>query len=90
MYHSNKNATKNIIVTDFNLLQDHPEKGKIFTQPTLIAFKREKNPANFLVKNSLKSSLQTLGQLALKPNRETVRRLDLRELLTLKLPGEYF
>ena len=49
---------KNIILTNFKLLQDDPETGRIFSQPPLVSFKRDKNLGNFLVKSSLKTDEQ--------------------------------
>ena len=39
----------------FKLLQNDPETGRIFSQPPLISFKRDKNVGNFLVRSALKT-----------------------------------
>ena len=40
------------------LLQNDPETGRIFSQPPLISFKRDKNVGNFLVRSALKTNEQ--------------------------------
>ena len=57
-YHPQNHVIKNIILTNFKLLQDDPETGRIFSQPPLVSFKRDKNLGNFLVKSSLKTDEQ--------------------------------
>jgi len=42
-------AEKSIILKNFKLLQNDPDTGRIFSQPPLISFKRDKNIGNFLV-----------------------------------------
>ena len=51
-------AVKSIILNNFKLLQNDPETGKIFSQPPLISFKRDKNVGNFLVRSELKINEQ--------------------------------
>jgi len=45
--------SKNIILKNFKLLQNDNETGRIFSQPPLISFKRDKNIRNFLVRSVL-------------------------------------
>ena len=42
-FHPQNHAAKSIILTNFKLLQNDPETGRIFSQPPLISFKRDKN-----------------------------------------------
>ena len=51
-------AVKSIILSNFKLLQNDPETGRIFSQPPLISFKRDKNVGNFLVRSALKTNEQ--------------------------------
>ena len=53
-YHPHNLAAKNIILKKFKLLQNDNETGRIFSQPSLISFKRDKNIGNFLVRSVLK------------------------------------
>ena len=57
-YHPHNLAAKNIILKNFKLLQNDNETGRIFSQPPLISFKRDKNIGNFLVRSVLKSDDQ--------------------------------
>ena len=57
-YHPHNLAAKNIILKKFKLLQNDNETGRIFSQPPLISFKRDKNIGNFLVRSVLKSDDQ--------------------------------
>ena len=63
-YHPHHLAAKNIdhfkelIILKFKLLQHDDETGRIFSQPPLISFKREKNIGIFLVRSVLKSDDQ--------------------------------
>ena len=41
-FHPHNHAVKSIILNNFKLLQNDPETGRIFSQPPLISFKREK------------------------------------------------
>ena len=54
-YHPHNLAAKNIILKNLKLLQNDSETGRIFSQPPLISFKRDKNIGNFLVRSALKS-----------------------------------
>ena len=51
-------TVKSIILNNFKLLQNDPETGRIFSQPPLISFKRDKNVGNFLVRSALKTNEQ--------------------------------
>ena len=42
-FHPHNHAVKSIILKNFKLLQNDPDTGRIFTQPPLISFKRDKN-----------------------------------------------
>ena len=53
--HPHSLAAKNIILKNFKLLQSDNETGRIFSQPPLISFKRDKNIGNFLVRGVLKA-----------------------------------
>ena len=53
-FHPHNHAVKSIILSNFKLLQNDPETGRIFSQPPLISFKRDKNVGNFLVRSALK------------------------------------
>ena len=55
-FHPHNHAVKSIILSNFKLLQNDPETGRIFSQPLLISFKRDKNVGNFLVRSALKLS----------------------------------
>ena len=57
-YHPHNLAAKNIILKNFKLLQNDSKTGRIFSQPPLISFKRDKNIGNFLVRSVLKSDDQ--------------------------------
>ena len=43
---------------NFKLLQNDPDTGRIFSQPPLISFKRDKNIGNFLVRSVFQTSDQ--------------------------------
>ena len=57
-FHPHNHAVKSIILSNFKLLQNDPETGRIFSQPPLISFKRDKNVGNFLVRSALKTHEQ--------------------------------
>ena len=57
-FHPHNHAVKSIILNNFKLLQNDPETGRIFSQPPLISFKRDKNVGNFLVRSALKTNAQ--------------------------------
>ena len=57
-FHPHNHAVKSIILSNFKLLQNDPETGRIFSQPSLISFKRDKNVGNFLVRSALKTNEQ--------------------------------
>ena len=58
-FHPHNHAVKSIILSNFKLLQNDPETGRIFSQPPLISFKRDKNVGNFLVRSALKTNEPT-------------------------------
>ena len=43
---------------NFKLLQNDPDTGRIFSQPPLLSFKRDKNLGNFLVRSAFQTSNQ--------------------------------
>ena len=49
---------KSIIPNKFKLLQNDPDTGRIFSQPSIISFKRDKNIGNFLVRIAFQMSEQ--------------------------------
>ena len=57
-FHPHNHAVKSIILKNFKLLQNDPDTGRIFSQPPLISFKRDKNIANFLVRSAFQTSEQ--------------------------------
>ena len=50
-FHPHNHAVKSIILKNFKLLQNDSDTGRIFSQPPLISFKRDKNIGNFLVRS---------------------------------------
>ena len=57
-FHLHNHAVKSIVLNNFKLLRNDPETGRIFSQPPLILFKRDKNVGNFLVRSALKTNEQ--------------------------------
>ena len=57
-FHPHNHAVKSIILNNFKLLQNDSETGRIFSQPPLISFKRDKNVGNFLVRSAIKTNEQ--------------------------------
>ena len=57
-FHPHNHAVKSIILKNFKLLQNDPDTGRIFSQPPLISFKRDKNIGNFLVRSAFQTSEQ--------------------------------
>ena len=57
-FHPHNHAVKSITLNNFKLLQNDPETGRIFSQPPLISFKRDKNVGNILVRSALKTNEQ--------------------------------
>ena len=55
---SQKDKNDRIPFTLTHLLQNDPETGRIFSQPPLISFKRDKNLSNFLVRSAHKTNEQ--------------------------------
>ena len=58
IFHPHNHAVKSIILKNFQLLQNDPDTGRIFLQPPLISFKRDKNIGNFLVRSALQTTNQ--------------------------------
>ena len=56
-FHS-PSQVKSIILKNFKLLQNDHETGRIFSQPSLISFKRDKNIGNFLDRSAFQTSNQ--------------------------------
>ena len=67
-FHPHNHTFKRIILNNFNLLQNDPETGTIFSQPPLISFKRDKNVGNILVRSALKTNEQP-GTFECAPSR---------------------
>ena len=57
-FHPQNHAVKSIILRNFKLLQNDPDTVRIFSQPPLISFKRDKNIGNFLVRSAFQTSDQ--------------------------------
>jgi len=57
-FHPHNHTVKSIILKNFKLLQNDPDTGRIFSQPLLISFKRDKNIGNFLVRSVFQTSEQ--------------------------------
>ena len=57
-FHPQNHAVTSIIVRNFKLLQNDPDTVRIFSQPPLISFKRDKNIGNFLVRSAFQRSDQ--------------------------------
>ena len=59
-FHPHNHAVKSIILKNFKLLQSDPDlSGRIFSQPPLILFKRDKNVGNnFLIRSVFQTSDQ--------------------------------
>ena len=57
-FHPHNHAVKSIILKNFKLLQNDPDTGRIFSQPQLISFYRDKNTRNFLVRSAFQTSNQ--------------------------------
>ena len=57
-FHPHNHAVKSISLKNFKLLQNDPDTGRIFSQPPLISFKREKNIGNFLARSAFQTSEQ--------------------------------
>ena len=59
IFHPHNHAVKRIIFNNFKLLQNDPETDRIFSQPPLVSFKRNKNVGNFLLyRSALKTNEQ--------------------------------
>ena len=58
-FHPYNHAVKSITLKRFlKLLQNDPDTGRIFSQPPLISFKRDKNISNILVRSAFQTSDQ--------------------------------
>ena len=57
-FYPHNNAIKSSILKNFKLLQSNSETGTIFSQPSLISFKRDINIGNFLVRSSFQTNDQ--------------------------------
>ena len=57
-FHPHNNAVKSITLKDSKLLQNDPDTGRIFSQPPLTSFKRDKTIGNFLVRSAFQTSDQ--------------------------------
>ena len=57
-FHPQNHVVKSIILKNFKLLQNDPDTGRIFSQPPLISFKRDKNIGNFLARSVFQTSDQ--------------------------------
>ena len=57
-FHPHNHAVKSIILSNFKLLENDHETGRIFLQLPPISFKRDKNIGSFLVRSALKTNEQ--------------------------------
>ena len=57
-FHPHNHAVKSKNQKNFEVLQNDPDTGRIFSQPPLISFKRDKNIGNFLVSSVFQTSDQ--------------------------------
>ena len=57
-YHPFNNSIKSIIYDNFNILSDDTNTNNIFNAPPLMAFRREKNLKDSLVRTNLKTAQQ--------------------------------
>ena len=57
-FYPHNRSVKSIILKDLELLKNDPDTGRIFSQPPLISFKRDKNIGNFLVRSAFPTSNQ--------------------------------
>ena len=58
-FHPHNHAVKSIILKNLKLLQNDPNTGRIFSQPPLISFKRDKNIVNFFGQKCIPNKLST-------------------------------
>ena len=61
-FHPHNHAVKSILLKNSKLLQNDLDTGRIFSQPPLISFKRNKNIGNFLVRSAFQTSEQPRTQ----------------------------
>ena len=57
-FHPNNLAARNVVLRNFKILQSDPETARIFPNPPLVSFKRDRNLRNSLVRSSLPSNLE--------------------------------
>ena len=57
-FHPQNQAVKSIFLRNFKLLQNDPDTVRIFAQPPLISFKRDKSIGNILVRGAFQTSDQ--------------------------------
>ena len=57
-FHLHNNPVKAITLKHFKILENDPETGGLFSQETLISFKREGNVGTFLVRSAFKANEQ--------------------------------
>ena len=55
-FHPHNHAVITIILENFKLFQNCLETGTIFSQPTLVSFKRDKNLSDFMVRSSFQTN----------------------------------
>ena len=55
-FHPHSHEVKSIVLKNFKSLQNDPDTGRIFSQPSLISSKRDKNIGNFLVRSAFQTS----------------------------------
>ena len=79
-FHPHNHAVKSIILKNFKLLQNDPDTGRIFSQPPLISFKRDKNIGNFLVSSALYSKRVNNLELLNAPARDVKHVLSFTTL----------
>ena len=85
-FHPHNHAVKSIILKNYKLLQNDLDTGRIFSQPPLASFKRDKNLGNFLVRSAFQTSApESLygGQFTLST------QLIKRNYLTILLPTQH-
>ena len=58
-FNPHNHAVKSFILKNFKSLQNDWEIGTIFSQPSSISFKRDKNIGNFLVRSSFQTNDQS-------------------------------
>ena len=56
IFHPHNHAVKSIILKHLKLLHNDPDTGRMFSQPPLISFKRDKNIGNLFVRSAFQTS----------------------------------